>query len=73
MPERILDSTGSLISEKPQVLRVWQEHFDNLLNKEQVVSGAIPHSLSFEIVFSDYPISIDEIESVILVIKNYWT
>ena len=65
MPERILDSTGSLISGKSQVLRVWKEHFDNLLNKEQVASGAIPHSLSSEIVFSDDPMSIDKIESVI--------
>ena len=47
-------------------------HFDNLLNKEQVVSGAIPHSLSFEIVFSglDYPIPVDEIESVMYYLSN---
>ena len=52
MPERILDSTGSMISERSEVLRIWKEHFDNLLNTGQVVSGAVPHNLPSQIVFS---------------------
>ena len=56
---------GSLISEK--VLKVRKEHFENLLDNEQVVSGAIPHSLSSQTVLSslkDAILSVVKIESV---------
>ena len=70
MPEIILDSTGSMISERSEVLRVWKEHFDNLLN---TASGAVPHNLPSQIVFSGLvdPISVDEIELVIKHFSNH--
>ena len=73
MPERILDSTGCMISKRSEVLRVWKEHFDNLLNTDQVVSGAVPHNLPSQIVFSglDDPISVDEMELVIKHFSNH--
>ena len=51
----------------------WKEHFNNLLNKEQVVPGAIPHSLSSQTVYSGLEdlISGVDIESVIKHLSNH--
>ena len=70
---RVLDATGNIITEGSDILRVWKEHFDNLLNKEPVVSDTIPHSLSSPCITSglEEPISTDEIDSVIKHLSNH--